>query len=158
MVKPKVALIYKSDERGMSGHHYTTGSYHFFVDGLQQNDRIDVTYHSIARKLHAADYKGHDLLLVFNLIEGVDWSELAEINKPKIASNCDGHRIPARIDLFDKCGIGTFINSGSTVYARKFLPERFHYCRFSFGIDADRHISPPWEERLKKPILVTGEM
>ena len=44
MKKIRVAFIFESSNIFLSGHHFDNTYYHFFINALKRNERLEMTY------------------------------------------------------------------------------------------------------------------
>ena len=94
--KIKVAFIYKKSNIFLTGKHFDNGYYHFFIESLSHDPRLDVSYFPAEDKFNTSVLNDKfDIILLFGNHEWEIPNELEGINDlgiPVIARAGEPHR------------------------------------------------------------------
>ena len=161
--KIRVAFIYKKSNIFLSLKHFDTTYYHFFMDALKRNSRINVTYFPSDNEFNTNQLKGKfDIILLYenwnynvpDKLIGID-----NIGIPVIA-RCGDFHATKRYDIIsfhEKYNIDYYFGFSHPDYFYKFYPKKFKYKTIIFGLEKSlyQNISP-FDDRKKNKILLSG--
>lgn len=154
----RIACVYNSNDRGMSGEHWCNNGYRFFKEGLLESGEADVDIIPVDGVIKSSILKGYDAVVLYSL-ENLEVIGITNYAKVVIARAPDAHNINDEwLDRVDRAGVNVIINHQSPEYVRKFLPARYRYVQVIFGISEDIHKSREWENRDRSKILLTGSI
>ena len=161
--KIRVAFIYKKSNIFLTLKHFDTAYYHFFMDALKRNPRIDVTYFPSDNEFDTNILKGKfDIILLYenwnhnvpDKLIGID-----NIGIPVIA-RCGDFHATKRYDIIsynEKYNIDYYFGFSHPDYFYKFYPKKFNYKTIIFGLEKSLYENiQPFENRIKnrnKPII-----
>jgi len=152
----RIACLYKKDDRGMSGEHWTNNAYRFFRNGLLETALSDVDIIPVDGEVRVRDLGSYDAIILYSL-ENLDPVGLNNLSAVKIARGPDAHNINEQwLERADRAGISLVINHQTPEYVRKFLPYKYPYEQIIFGINEEIHKSTDWRKRKADRILLTG--
>ena len=163
--KIKIAFIYNPSNQFLTGKHFDNNYYHFFMNALKRNSRIDVTYFGEEEKFDGSNLgKYFDVVFLAGYVGGGTPKEIIgmeKINIPVIAWSSDSH-FYSEIDYMTyhkKYNITHYVGPIQKEYFYKFLPKDFKYERVFTGIEASRFQQvPSFDSRIKDKILNSGAM
>ena len=161
--KIRVAFIYKKSVPFLSSKNYDTTYYHFFMNALKRNERIQVTYFPAEEKFDLRSLKGKfDVILLY---ENWNWGvpdELIgvdDVDIPKIARCGDFHAVK-RYDILsyhDKYKIDYYFGFNTKNLFHQFYPKKFNYKTVIFGLEPSLYKSvEPFKNRIGNKILNSG--
>ena len=161
--KIRVAFIYKKSNIFLNLKHFDTTYYHFFMDALKRNSRIDVTYFPSDNEFDTNRLNGKfDIILLYenwnynvpDKLIGID-----KIGIPVIARCGDFHAAKKydTISFHEKYNIDYYFGFSHKNYFHKFYPKKFKYKTVIFGLEKSlyQNISP-FNDRIKNKILLSG--
>ncbi len=161
--KIRVAFIYKKSNIFLSLKHFDTTYYHFFMDALKRNSRINVTYFPSDNEFNTNQLKGKfDIILLYenwnynvpDKLIGID-----NIGIPVIA-RCGDFHATKRYDIIshhEKYNIDYYFGFSHPDYFYKFYPKKFNYKTIIFGLEKSLYENiQPFENRIKNKILNSG--
>ena len=161
--KIRVAFIYKKSNIFLSLKHFDTTYYHFFMDALKRNPRIDVTYFPSDNEFDTHQLKGKfDIILLyenwnFNVPDKLIGIE--QVGIPVIARCGDFHATKKYdiISYHEKYNIDYYFGFSHPDYFYKFYPKKFNYKTIIFGLEKSLYQNiKPFNERIKNKILNSG--
>ena len=163
--KIRVAFIYKKLNIFLNLKHFDTTYYHFFMDALKRNSRIDVTYFPSNNEFDTNKLKGKfDIILLYE-----NWNNnvpdkligIEHVGIPVIARCGDFHATKKYdiISFHEKYNIDYYFGFSHQNYFYKFYPKKFKYKTIIFGLEKSlyQNISP-FETRIKNKILLSGSI
>ena len=161
--KIRVAFIYKKSNIFLTLKHFDTTYYHFFMDALKRNTRIDVTYFPSDNEFDTNILKGKfDIILLYenwnhnvpDKLIGID-----NIGIPVIA-RCGDFHATKRYDIIsyhEKYNIDYYFGFSHPNYFYKFYPKKFNYKTIIFGLEKSLYENiQQFENRIKNKILNSG--
>lgn len=161
--KIRVAFIYKKSVPFLSPKNYDTTYYHFFMDALKRNQRIQVTYFPGEEKFDVRILKGkYDIILLY---ENWNWGvpdELIGIDDVDIPiiSRCGDFHAVKKYDIIsyhDKYKIDYYFGFNTEKLFHQFYPKKFNYKTVIFGLEPSLYESvKPFKDRISNKILNSG--
>jgi len=161
--KIRVAFIYKKSVPFLSPKNYDTTYYHFFMDALKRNPRIQVTYFSGEEKFDVRILKGkYDVILLY---ENWNWGVpdeligIDDIGIPIISRCGDFHAVKKYdiISYHDKYKIDYYFGFNTENLFHTFYPKKFNYKTIIFGLETSLYQNlTPFNQRIKSKILNSG--
>lgn len=160
--KIRVAFIYKGTHVFFSGKHFDNTYYHFFIDALKRNQRIEISYFPVEFIFDVTELNGKfDIILLFgnhtweivNELKGID-----KLGLPVIARIGDAHKEyhEAKIN-HEKYKIDYYFGFMHKDYFYKFYPKDFKYKTIIFGLEPSLYQNTiPFNQRIKNKILNSG--
>ena len=161
--KIRVAFIYKKSVPFLSPKNYDTTYYHFFMNALKRNQRIQVTYFPAEEKFDVRRLKGKFVVIL--LYENWNWGvpdELIGIDKihiPILARCGDFHAVKKYdiISYHDKYKIDYYFGFNTENLFHQFYPKKFNYKTIVFGLEPSLYQNMvPFNQRIKNKILNSG--
>ncbi len=159
----RVAFIYKESVPFLSPKYYDTTYYHFFMNALKRNKRIQVTYFPGEKKFDVRILKGkYDVILLY---ENWNWGvpdELIGINDVDIPiiSRCGDFHAVKKYDILsyhDKYKIDYYFGFDRKNHFHQFYPKKFNYKTVIFGLEPSLYRSvKPFKNRISNKILNSG--
>ena len=161
--KIRVAAIYKKSFNFLSGNHFDNTYYHFFIDALQRNKKIEVDYFPAENSFDTSKLKGkYDvILLANNNIDGTP-NELVGIKNvgiPVISKMGDPQNAKKfnQFQFHEKFNIDYYFNFLHKDYFYKFYPKSYSYKTIIWGLEpALNQNFTPFKDRIKNKILNSG--
>ena len=161
--KIRVAFIYKKSVPFLSPKNYDTTYYHFFMNALKRNQRIQVTYFPAEEKFDVRVLKGKfDVILLY---ENWNWGVpdeligIDEIDIPILARCGDFHAFKKYdiISYHDKYKIDYYFGFNTENLFHQFYPKKFNYKTIVFGLEPSLYQNMmPFNQRIKNKILNSG--
>jgi len=160
--KIRVAFIYKGSHVFFSGKHFDNTYYHFFMDALKRNERIETTYFPVEDYFDANKLKGNfDIILLFG---SHDWEiakeldGITDLNLPVIARVGDAHKAYKEARQYhEKYRIDYYFGFMHESYFHKYYPKDFKYKTIIFGLEPSLYQNvAPFNQRIKDRILNSG--
>ena len=161
--KIRVAFIYKKSVPFLSPKNYDTTYYHFFMNALKRNQRIQVTYFPGEEKFDVRILKGkYDIILLY---ENWNWGvpdELIGINDVDIPiiSRCGDFHTVKKYDILsyhDKYKIDYYFGFHTENLFHIDYPKKFNYKTVIFGLEPSLYESvKPFNDRISNKILNSG--
>jgi len=161
--KIRVAFIYKKSVPFLSPNNYDTTYYHFFMNALNRNQRIQVTYFPGEDKFDLRILKGKfDVILLY---ENWNWGVpdeligIDDVDMPIISRCGDFHAVKKYdiISYHDKYKIDYYFGFNTENLFHKFYPKKFNYKTIIFGLEPSLYQNlTPFNERIKNKILNSG--
>ena len=160
--KIKVAFIYKPCKT-LTKENFFTLSYHFFMNALKRNDKIDISYFPCENSFDTTKLEGKfDMILLFENRNHCTPDELLNIKKtglPVIAKVGDLHAS----NLFDfkhfheKYNISAYFGYQNIKNFHDYYPVQYPYKTVIFGLEPNLFSSiVPFSDRIKGKILNSG--
>ena len=149
---------------GLTGNHFFTTSYHFFMNSLQRNSDIEVSYIQSGKSFDAMRLeKNFDVILLYeNSFTPCNPNELKNIKKleiPVVARVGDLHN-SRHFDVsesHEKYGITSYFGYQHEDNFYKYYPKKFDYTIIVFGLETSLYQNLlPFSKRIKKRILISG--
>ena len=161
--KIRVAFIYKKSCEFLTGKHFANTYYHFFMDAIKRNDRIQVTYFPTDDKFDVSDLKGkYDIILLSENHSIWTPDEIIGIHKLEIPVICrvnDPHNAKwtGRIEYHEKYKIDYYFGYMHESYFHEFYPKHFKFKTIIYGLESSLYQNlVPYEKRIKNKILNSG--
>lgn len=161
--KIKVAFIYKKSNIFLSGKHFDNGYYHFFMEALGKDPRLDVKNFGHEEKFDTKVLKDNfDIILLFGNHEWEIPKELEgieELQIPVIARAGEPHRdYETGINVsHKKYKIDHYFGFMHKSSFHKYYPTSFKYETVVFGLEPSIYKNlTPFNDRIKNRILNTG--
>jgi len=160
--KIKVAFIYKGSHVFFSGKHFDSTYYHFFMDALKRNQRMEITYFPVESIFDVTKLNNtFDIILLFgnhsweivDELKGIDKLELPVVSRVGDAHN--GYH-EAKIN-HEKYKIDYYFGFMHKDYFYKYYPKDFKYKTIIFGLEPSLYQNmTPFNQRIKDKILNSG--
>ena len=162
--KIRVALIYKSNYKFLTGNHFDNTTYYFFMHALKRNKNLDVTYHQSENYFDCAKLKNKAdiILLPMNNTDGTPdvLDNIHELDIPVISRTGDPHWANRynQFQFHEKWNIDYYFNFMHESYFHKFYPKNYNYKKITFGLEPNlyREINHRYDNRIKNKILNSG--
>jgi hypothetical protein len=161
--KIRVAFIYKNSVPFLSPKNYDPPYYHFFMDALKRNQRIQVTYFPGEEKFDVRILKGkYDIILLY---ENWNWGVpdeligIDDVDIPIISRCGDFHAVKKYniISYHDKYKIDYYFGFNTENLFHQFYPKKFNYKTIIFGLEPSLYQNmTPFNQRIKNKILNSG--
>ena len=162
--KIKVAFIYKQSNKFLTGKHFDNTYYHFFMNALRRNVRIEITYFPAEDSFDTSILKDKfDIVLLFgNNTLGTpdDLIGIQDLNIPVISRAGEPHtaRRYRMIDYHKKYKIDYYFNYLHESHFYEYYPRNFKYKCIIFGLEPSLYQNlTPYDNRIKNRILNSGE-
>jgi hypothetical protein len=168
--KIKVAFIYRADYAVLSGQHYDNTYYHFFMNALRRNKRLDVKYFPTESEFDASILRNNfDIILLCSNASG--WrpgttvhsgmpdeiNGIQELDIPVIAKSADPADSKMAIKNHKRWKIDHYFNFYSEPFIHELYPSNFKYKTIIFGIERSLYQNvKPFKKRIKNKILNSG--
>jgi len=149
---------------GLTENYFFTISYHFFMNSLQRNSDIEVSYIQSGKSFDAMRLeKNFDVILLYeNSFTPCNPNELKNIKKlgmPVVAKVGDLHN-SKNFDIsesHEKYGITSYFGYQHEGNFYKYYPKKFDYTTIVFGLETSLYQNLlPFSKRIKKRILNSG--
>ena len=149
---------------GLTENYFFTTSYHFFMNSLQRNSDIEVSYIQSGKSFDAMRLeKNFDVILLYeNSFTPCNPNELKNIKKlgmPVVAKVGDLHN-SKNFDIsesHEKYGITSYFGYQHEDNFYKYYPKKFDYTTIVFGLETSLYQNLlPFSKRIKKRILNSG--
>ena len=149
---------------GLTENYFFTTSYNFFMNSLQRNSDIEVSYIQSGKSFDAMRLeKNFDVILLYeNSFTPCNPNELKNIKKlgiPVIARVGDLHN-SKNFDIsesHEKYGITSYFGYQHEDNFYKYYPKKFDYTTIVFGLETSLYQNLlPFSKRIKKRILNSG--
>ena len=159
--KIKVAFIYTKSTRTLSSQYHDISYYHFFMDALQRNKRLEIINFPAKKKIDVRNFRDKfDIILLYG---NQSWltPELVgihEIDIPVICRSVDPHKnsIHAKL-MHEKYKIDHYFASYPPKPFYKYFPKKFKFSTIAFGLEASLYQNlTPYNQRIKSKILNSG--
>ena len=160
--KIRVAFIYKKSCEFLTGKHFANTYYHFFMDAIKRNDRIQVTYFPTDDKFDVSDLKGkYDIILLFDNspIGTPETKGIEQLGIPVISRVNDPHDAEklGKIQYHEKYKITYYFGYMHESYFHTFYPKEFKFKTIVYGLEPSLYQNlVPYEKRIKNKILNSG--
>ena len=161
--KIRVAFVYIPCD-GLTENYFFTTSYNFFMNSLQRNSDIEVSYIQSGKSFDAMRLeKNFDVILLYeNSFTPCNPNELKNIKKlgiPVVARVGDLHN-SKNFDIsesHEKYGITSYFGYQHEDNFYKYYPKKFDYTTIVFGLETSLYQNLlPFSKRIKKRILNSG--
>ena len=161
MKKIRVAFIFESSNIFLSGHHFDNTYYHFFINALKRNERLEMTYFPTKEIFDASILKDNfDIILLWQNTEfGMPKEILGiqELDIPVIADVCDPQDAKNALEFHKKWKIDHYFHYYPKELFHELFPKKFNYTSIVFGIEPSLYQNvSPFEDRIKNRILNSG--
>jgi hypothetical protein len=163
MKKIRVAFIYKSSNPYMSKKAWATTYYHFFMDALNRNQELDVSYFPAEKSFDTSVLKNNfDIILLW---ENHSWGSpdeligIQNLNIPVICRINDAHdaKIKGKIEYHEKYKIDYYFGYLPESFFYKYYPKNFKYKVIIYGVEPSLYQNlTPFSQRIKNKILCSG--
>ena len=149
---------------GLTENYFFTTSYNFFMNSLQRNSDIEVSYIQSGKSFDAMRLeKNFDVILLYeNSFTPCNPNELKNIKKlgiPVVARVGDLHN-SKNFDIsesHEKYGITSYFGYQHKDNFYKYYPKKFDYTTIVFGLETSLYQNLlPFSKRIKKRILNSG--
>jgi len=163
--KIRVAFIYKRNYVFLTGNHFDNTTYYFFMNALQRNKELDVTYFPSDNKFDASQLKDKFdiILLPNNNTDGTpdELTGIRNLKTPVISRTGDPHYAKKynQFQFHEKYKIDYYFNLQPTSYFYQFYPKHFKFKQILFGLEPSlyQHVKP-FKDRIKNRILNSGNV
>ena len=161
--KIRVAFVYMPCD-GLTENYFFTTSYNFFMNSLQRNSDIEVSYIQSGKSFDAMRLeKNFDVILLYeNSFTPCNPNELKNIKKlgiPVVAKVGDLWN-SKNFDIsesHEKYGITSYFGYQHEDNFYKYYPKKFDYTTIVFGLETSLYQNLlPFSKRIKKRILNSG--
>lgn len=158
--KINVAFIYRKNSYVLNGTWWSTVHYHFYLEALKRNPRINVTYFACDEKFDISKYKNifDIILLCLNTpllnpeIEGIH-----ESNIPVICGIGDPQANIPREEYHKKWKINAYFGWIQKSFFYTYYPKNYPFFQIYFGLEPRLYETiSPFRDRIKNKILNTG--
>jgi len=159
--KLKVAFIYGKENIFLSGNHFDNTYYHFFMNALKRNKRIEITYFATGKSFDSSILKNkYDIILLFAKERFGMPDEILNMQKqsiPVISMASDPIVAKKDLDLHEKWKIDYYFHFYHESLFYKLYPSDFKFRTIFFGIETSLYQNViPFDKRIKNKILNTG--
>lgn len=159
----KIAFIYKQDYVFLSGNHFDNTTFHFFMNALKRNKKIDVTYFPSSSTFDTTVLKDKfdAILLPNNNTDGTPdkLSGIKKLDIPVICRTGDPHWAKKynQFKFHEEYKIDFYFNFMHEDYFYKFYPRNFQYKTIIFGLETSLYKNiRSFKERISNKILNSG--
>lgn len=160
--KIRVAFIYNKSDISLSGKHFNNVFYHFFMQALKRNKRLETTYYPSETNFDTSQLIGKtDLIL---LVGNQSWAtpSLDGIEKLDIPVFCYAgdphHNYKNSKSLHEKLKINHYFGAYASESFYKYFPKNFKYQTIIFGLESSLYSNVvPFTQRIKDRILNSGD-
>ncbi len=161
--KIKVAFIYKADNIFLSGQHFDNTYYHFFMNALRRNKRLDIKYFPTESEFDVSILRNNfDIILLWsNANFGMpdEINGIQELDIPVIARSSDPSDSKRAIKNHKRWKIDHYFHFQSEQFFHEFYPSNFKYKTIIFGIERSLYQNlQPFKTRIKNKILNSGNV
>lgn len=161
MKKIKVAFIYKTSNPFMTGKHFDNSWYHFHVDALQRNPKINVVYFHGENTFDTSVLRNQfDIIYLWsNCTFGVpkELVGIEELDIPIISGVSDPVDAKESIKLHKKWKIDYYVHFADDDFFYELYPKSFKYKKIIFGVEPSLYQNlKPFNQRIQNRILLTG--
>lgn len=161
--KIKVALIYKRSYNYFQPNHFDRTTYHFFMNGLQRNQNLEISYFPAENNFDVTPLKGKFdvILLPNNRTDGTPdrLKGIREVGIPVISRTGDPHsaRKYDQLSYHDEWKIDCYFGTIPKSYFYKFYPKHFKYEVIIFGLETSLYQNLKlFKSRIRDKILNSG--
>ena len=161
--KIRVAFIYKHNCEWLTGKYFASTYYHFFMDALKRNDKIDVTYFPADNKFDVSILKNkYQIILLADDSPMATPDELIgikDINIPVISRVNDPHsaKNQGKIKYHESYKIDYYFGYMHESYFHQFYPKHFKFKTIVYGLEPSLYQNlAPYNNRIKNKILDSG--
>lgn len=161
MEKLRVAFIYKKTSIIMNGKYYCNNHYHFFMNALKRNNRINVTYFPSENIFDTSVLRDNfDIILLFqnyNVNTPDDLLGIHETNIPVISGIVDPHHDIPREIFHEKYNINCYFSIIPENLFYEIYPRHYKYKTIHYGVELSLYKNLlPYNKRIKNKILNSG--
>jgi len=160
MDKIKVAFIYKSSNKFMTGRHFDNVYYNFFIKAIKRNKEIDVTYFPEENKFDISKLKNKiDIILLWqnNEFGTPELVGIRDSNIPVISRCADPREVKTTLTYHKKWKIDYYFHFWPESFFHDILPKSFKYKSIIYGLESSLYQDPkPFNQRIKNKILNSG--
>ena len=163
MKKIKTALIYKASNPYMSKTAWATTYYHFFMNALNRNEELEMTYFPAENEFDTTKLEGKfDIILLW---ENHPWGTpdkltgISDLDIPVICRINDAHdaKIKGKLDYHEKYKIDYYFGYIPEPFFHKYYPKHFKYKEIFYGVEPRLYETlTPYSERIGEKILCSG--
>lgn len=159
--KIKVAFIFRKSNIFLSGNHFDNTYYHFFMNALKRNERIDVTYFPTEEVFDSNILKSKfDIVLLYaNQQSGMPKKilNIQNLSIPVISMSGDPYIAKKNIHLHELWKIDYYFHFYHESLFYDLYPKKFPFKTIFFGIEPSLFQNViPFYDRIKNKILNTG--
>ena len=161
MKKIKVAYIFKSSNIFLTGKHFDNTYFHFFMNALKRNTRLELTYFPTKQIFDASILKDKfDIILLWKNFDFGMPEEIIgiqELDIPVIANIGDPQFAKRSIKYHKKWKIDYYYDFAHEDFFYETYPKYFKYKKILFGVETRLYNNlKPFNQRIKDKILLTG--
>lgn len=163
--KIRVAFIYKKSCGFLTGRHFASSYYNFFMKALKRNHRINVTYFATEDSFDASLLKDKfDVILLYenhNFCMPNEILGIKDLDIPVIARVGDpqGAKTLGTIKYHTKYKINYYFDLVPESAFYKYYPSNFKYKVIIYGLEPDVYENlPPYNTRIKNRIINSGNI
>ena len=159
--KIKAACIYKSSNIFLSGTHFDNTYYHFFMNALKRNSKLEMTYFPTKDVFDASILKNKfDIILLWQNNEFGMPKEIIgiqDLDIPVLADVCDPQDAHDAIKFHKKWKIDHYFHYYPETLFHELFPKNFKYSTIIFGLEPSLYQNErPFKERIQNKILNSG--
>jgi len=160
--KIKVAFIYRDPNIFLSGKHFDNTYYHFFINSLKRNPKIEVTNFPTGEEFDASILKDkYDIILLWaNIQFGMpnEMIGIQDLDIPVIARCCDPKDVKNALQFHEKWKIDYYFHFHHKDFFHELgYPKNFKYKTIIFGVEPSLYQNVvPFNQRIKNKILNSG--
>ena len=161
MKKIKVAYIFKSSNIFLTGKHFDNTYFHFFMNALKRNTRLELTYFPTKQIFDASILKDKfDIILLWKNFDFGMPEEIIgiqELDIPVIANIGDPQFAKRSIKYHKKWKIDHYFHYFPDTLFYQLFPREFNYTTIVFGLEPKLFQNIiPFKNRIKNKILNSG--
>jgi len=161
MEKIRVAFIYHESNIVLSGNHYDNTYYHFFMNALNRNEQIKVTYFATKDTFDSLVLKDKfDIVLLWQSSAFGMPKKIFNMNKleiPVIAKHGDPSDAKDSIKNHSEWKINHYFHFLPPSYMAKLYPKYFRYKSIHFGLEKSLYQNViSFKNRINNRILNSG--
>jgi len=159
--KIKVAFIFKSSNIFLTGKHFDNTYFHFFMNALKRNTRLELTYFPTKQIFDASILKDKfDIILLWQNFDFGMPEEIIgiqELDIPVIANIGDPQFAKRSIKYHKKWKIDHYFHYFPDTLFYQLFPREFNYTTIVFGLEPKLFQNIiPFKNRIKNKILNSG--
>ncbi|MDI1496025.1 MAG: hypothetical protein K8823_1682 [Cenarchaeum symbiont of Oopsacas minuta] len=159
--KIKVAFIYKSNYKFLTGEYFDKSLHYFFMYALKRNKRIIVSYFPCKDIFDVSKVSNFDIILLSS--DGLEGTPnligIKECTLPVICRIGDPHSAEKlkRFQYQEKWNIDCCFGIVHPNKFYEYYPKKCNYKTILVGVEPNEYVNPtPFEHRFKEKILLTG--
>jgi len=159
--KIRVAFIYHKNNIFLTGKHFDNTYYHFYMEALKRNPKIDVSYFCTEEEFDTKILKDKfDIIQLWGNTKFGMPNKLIGIKDLDIpVISCVGDPVDTKesIPLHEELKIDHYFHFYSKEFFYSLYPKSFKYKTIIFGLERSLYQNvKPFENRINNKILLTG--